>query len=128
MLHRGDPVPHFTIRGIDGSVVSYATDVWQARNLLLVTLPERTTAQFGTYEAALEARREDLAALETKCVVTTEDVPGALRPGVLIADRWGEVYFSVEARDASDLPGADELLDWLRYVQHECPECQGEAK
>jgi hypothetical protein len=22
----------------------------------------------------------------------------------------------------------DEILEWLRYIDHECPECQGEAR
>ena len=26
------------------------------------------------------------------------------------------------------VPSLDDLLEWLRYVQHRCPECEGEAR
>jgi hypothetical protein len=50
------------------------------------------------------------------------------RPGVLIADRWGEVVFSDEAPDVGALPTSQELLDWLTFVRNRCPECEGESR
>jgi hypothetical protein len=26
------------------------------------------------------------------------------------------------------LPTSEELIDWIRYVENQCPECEGEAK
>ena len=128
MLQRGDQVPHFSVKRPDGSEVCYAADVWQQRNLLLVVLPDRSGNGFAEYAAGLAERRADMAAAETTLVVTTEEVPGAPRPGVLIADRWGEIQLAAQATRPRDLPQADELLEWLRYVQYKCPECEGEAR
>ena len=126
MLQRGDRMPHVVVHGLDGAEVRYA-DIWQHRNLLLVVLPE-DDAGFAQYACEVRDRTADIAATETVTVLTRDEVPAAPRPGLLIADRWGEIYFVVGARQPSDLPPMDELLDWLRYVQHECPECQGEVK
>jgi hypothetical protein len=49
-------------------------------------------------------------------------------PGVVVADRWGEVYYVQEADRAAALPPPAELIDWLRFVRDECPECQGETR
>ena len=35
---------------------------------------------------------------------------------------------AAEPPSAAGLPGPDELIEWLRYVQMQCPECQGEAR
>jgi hypothetical protein len=40
----------------------------------------------------------------------------------------GEVYYVKSASRASELPGPDELMEWVQYVRNECPECQGEAR
>lgn len=47
---------------------------------------------------------------------------------MLIADQWGEVFhvYSGEA-DSHDLPAPDEVVEWLRFMAIQCPECQGEA-
>lgn len=48
--------------------------------------------------------------------------------GMVIADQWGEVFF-VEVGGAGEhvLPAASEVVEWLRFVAIQCPECQGEA-
>jgi peroxiredoxin len=48
--------------------------------------------------------------------------------GMIIADQWGEV-FHVEpgGTDRHDTPAPSEVVEWLRYVAIQCPECQGEA-
>jgi hypothetical protein len=33
-----------------------------------------------------------------------------------------------QAESNRDLPDADALMEWLRYVQMQCPECQGESR
>jgi hypothetical protein len=60
--------------------------------------------------------------------MTREAVAGVPTPGLLIADRWGEIYFVGTAPRACELPGPLEILEWLRYIEYECPECQGEVK
>ena len=43
-------------------------------------------------------------------------------PAVIVADEWGEVFFDAEL-DHSFMP-AQEVLEWLRFVAIQCPECE----
>ena len=45
----------------------------------------------------------------------------------LLLDRWGEIAWQTSA-DPARLPGPDEVIDWLCFVQRQCPECEGEAR
>ena len=60
--------------------------------------------------------------------MTQDGVPGIPSPGVIVADRWGEVAYVVATSAVADLPPPQELIDWLAYVQTQCPECEGEVK
>jgi hypothetical protein len=126
MLHRGESVPRFVVARLDGSRVSYA-DIWQKKNLLLVALADDDSDESTAYARALAERMPDLTAHETACVITRDPIPGVQRPGIVIADRWGEIYCVVGGA-IEDLPDADDLVEWLRFVQSQCPECQGEAR
>ncbi len=127
MLQRRDHVSHFEVTKLDGSRARYA-DLWQRRNLLLVLLPDPSGESGRGYVSRLAARWQEFAELDTECIITSDVVPGAPRPGVVIADRWGEIEFVRDGHTAEDLPHPDELVEWLRGIQHECPECQGEAR
>ena len=126
-LQRGDAVPHFEVTAIDGSSIDYRT-IWQRRNLLLVALhgaEGRATRPALLDELA--ARAQQLRALATAVVITDTAVEGVPCPGVVVADRWGEIYF-VRGGSPAGLPDAGELLQWLTYIQQECPECEGERR
>lgn len=45
------------------------------------------------------------------------------RTALIIADRWGVVYYSVEADTAAELPDDAEVVEWVRYLATQCPEC-----
>lgn len=48
--------------------------------------------------------------------------------GMIIADQWGEIFFEeTGGPDVHSFPVVDEVLEWLRYLAIQCPECQGEA-
>ena len=50
----------------------------------------------------------------------------AIQPGdvaLAIADQWGEVYAAHVAADASQLPGAQAIHEWLTLIEIQCPEC-----
>ena len=53
---------------------------------------------------------------------------GAPSPGVLIADRWGEIAYITSGSNIADLPRLPEILEWVAYLQARCPECEGETK
>jgi hypothetical protein len=120
ILQRGGLVPHFDVRSIDGETVTYST-IWQRRNLVLVMLGE---GNGGEYASELRAHAADFAAHNTVCLITRDSVAGVPGPGVVVADRWGEIIHIAEG----DLPAVSELLEWVDYVERRCPECEGETK
>ncbi len=126
-LQRGDRVPHFDVDQIDGTRARYS-DQWQMRNLVLLSLPDGDGAELVEYATRLAERRAAIDAEQTALVLTRAPIPGVPRPGLVIADRWGEIYSVVDARSAAELPTLDDLLEWLRYIQHACPECEGEVR
>jgi hypothetical protein len=113
------------VRTVEGTVFSYDT-IWQRKNLVLVSLPDSTAN--ATYAAELLARAPEFHARHSALVVTYDRVSGLPAPGVLIADRWGEVVHVAAVSDTGTLPGADDLLEWVDYVERRCPECEGEAR
>ena len=127
MLLRGDSVPHFDVRNVDNEPVSYST-IWQRRNLVLVALADVACDPCTSYISELTALIPALGAQNAECVITGDCVPGIPSPGVLVADRWGEIVYMAAVPDIADLPSPDELLDWVSYVQTRCPECEGESK
>ena len=127
VLQSGNRVPHFTVTRIDGSRAAYA-DAWQFRNLLLVVLPAEPSPAEDAYLARLDARDADWASFDTASILTRDDVPGVPRPGVVVADRWGEIHHVSGAASVGELTPPDELVEWLRYISHKCPECEGEAR
>lgn len=122
-----DSVPHFEVADGDGHTIRYR-DLWQRNNLLLIALPAGLSEADARYVADLRGRMDELTAHETACVITRASIPGVPQPGVVIADRWGEIHWVAPHARVEDLPPASELIEWLRYVQMQCPECQGETK
>lgn len=48
---------------------------------------------------------------------------GPPRLTVYITDRWGEVAFACRTDRGDPPPQPAGLLDWLAFVDHQCPEC-----
>jgi hypothetical protein len=126
MIQARGLVPHFTVSNFQGERVQYSS-VWQRKNLVLVMLPD-VEASSRTYADRLMARVRTLDEDDTEWVITADRVGGLPCPGVVIADRWGEVVHLESPSDTADLPTPDELLEWVHYLQHQCPECEGEAR
>ena len=127
MLQRASAVPHFEVTTVDTVRVRYAT-IWQRNNLVLVVLPAGASPDAGRYVSSLRTRHADLLARNAACVITHEAVDGFPAPAALVADRWGEIAHVWSGRDVSDLPAAEELIDWLDYLEVRCPECEGESR
>ena len=127
MLQRGDQLPHFEVMTLAGDVIKYST-VWQRSNLLLVTLPGARCGPGDEYALRLAASMPAFREHNTVCVITRDAVPGVPSPGVVVADRWGEIAHIVAESDVANLPVPRDLLEWTEYLQRQCPECQGEAK
>jgi hypothetical protein len=127
MLKKGDQVPHFDVRTVHSGVFSYST-IWQHRNLVLVVLPaDESAATEGCVSQLTDASLE-FSEHGADCVITRDVVAGIPAPGVLVADRWGEIGYVAHASETVELPPPRDLLDWVAYVQTRCPECEGETK
>jgi hypothetical protein len=127
MLQRRDSVPHFEVRTIGDGRISYST-IWQRRNLVLIALPKVACAACEVYIAQLAVQIAAFSSQNSECVITRDRVPGIPSPAAVVADRWGEIVYIATASDCVDLPTPQELLDWVSYVQTQCPECEGEAR
>ena len=86
-----DLMPMFTAATGDGTVVRYE-DIWQRKNLLLICLlhDDPTASAYATSLSVLEPT---LAAYDAALLITTTRIEDVASPGVVVADRWGEVYY-----------------------------------
>ncbi len=127
MLQRGDLIRHFELTNLGGDAVAYSR-IWQRQNLVLVTLPaSRSEDGFKDYVSQLTALIPAFGP-DTACVMTRDSVSGIPCPGVVVADRWGEILNVAAAPTVAELPRPHEIVEWVDFVQRQCPECQGEAK
>ena len=126
-VRRRDAMPMFTVtNAVDGARIHYG-DIWQRKNLVLVITQENDSTAAG-YAATIIAAAPRLASADTVVIVTHDTVAGIHSPAVVVADRWGEIYSVTNTSRAADLPPPDEIIEWVNYVQNECPECQGETR
>jgi hypothetical protein len=75
-LQRGDQVPRFEVRNLQGDPFSYST-IWQRENLVLVTLPEGV--ELGN-ASELASWTRDFAERETVLVITRDRIAGLPTP------------------------------------------------
>jgi hypothetical protein len=127
VLQSGDLVRGLTVTRTDGSRWEYDS-ISQRRNLLLVVLPREPEPAGDRFAAEVLENRAEWDAMDTACVITRDAVAGVPAPGVLIADRWGEVFLVAPAADVSELPPIADLVAWVRSMEQKCPECEGEAR
>jgi hypothetical protein len=126
MLNKGDHVPRFECTTIDDIHISYA-DLWQKKNLALVCLSEDDSPDAQSYIQQLREAQKALAVHDAVVVVTTTPIEGMPLPGCAVADRWGEMQWIASAENVAELPSAREIAAWLRFVEIQCPECEGEV-
>ena len=94
-------------------------ELWAGRPLTIVASSlEEATALVGRVEGVPFPVLADVDGAALRRM----NVPRG-RTALIIADRWGVVYHSVEAETAADLPEEDEVVEWVRYLATQCPEC-----
>ncbi|WP_243028221.1 peroxiredoxin family protein [Thermus albus] len=123
MVYVRKPLPPYALRTPGGQKV-YLPEL---KGKILVLLRQPDLAR------ALATRQEELSALEAQAYLLSQEVresplPLLLDPegkliqvipeqGALIADAFLEVYHLGPVRDAG------EILEWVRFVGSQCPEC-----
>lgn len=124
-LVKGDALPFFDVTTVTGEKVRYA-DLWQHKNVLLVRLPAVNDADDERYAAEMSRHAQEFETYAAATIVTRDEIKQVPCPGVVIADRWGEIQYLASPGSARDLPDVREIIDTLDFVQRRCPECEGE--
>ena len=110
MVRLRKPLPPYALKTPEGGKV-YLPDL---KGKPLVLLRSEALAQ------GLAAREAELKALEAQAYLLAPEgaLLGAIpEGGVLVADAFLEVYHLGPVRDE------EEVLEWLRFVEAQCPEC-----
>jgi hypothetical protein len=98
-------------------------DLWQRKHLVLAVLSGCAAGADG-YRERLQGEAGELTAHDTVLAITVALPPGLAGPALVIVDRWGEIQFVAEVgSDCSELPAPAEIIEWLRFIQRQCPEC-----
>lgn len=130
ILERGMLLRDVGARTLDGKLVQ-VSDFRGRRNLILIFAG--AAGEESALVNELRRRSEDLRE-EEAAVLIAEDGPdarrlygaatarGELAPAVYVSDRYGEIFFTARGEPGQALPGAGELLEWVRFVNSQCPE------
>ena len=70
---------------------------------------------------AWRATESEFSAWDGRVVVAESD--GESEHRLLVVDRYGQVYAVHDAADADQLPDAEALAEWFRFLATACPEC-----
>ena len=124
----GGLMPHFRATDVQGRPFVYSEAAWQRRNLVLVRLPAQRSDADADYIAALTEGAEVFDACTAVTVVTRDPIEGMPGAGAVVADRYGEIFHVERAGDIASMPTAVALLEWVDFVQRQCPECRAEAR
>ncbi|MGH7445992.1 MAG: hypothetical protein ACRELT_00430 [Longimicrobiales bacterium] len=130
-------LPRLELTGPAGTVRLHAPQLG-APVLLLVR--DASLERARAWMMALEQNASELRVWGGRPLLITEHVAKSAVPTVvagdevwsdlgirdsalIIADRWGVVYFLQETTTFDDLPPVDEVIEWVRYLSMQCPEC-----
>lgn len=150
---RGEIFPRFTLPGLDGSAVFlesyrgrrnlavvFAADVIDESPVTALLRELRWRAEELTAEAAqvlVIVTSPSIAARRgPKVFPTLLDAEGRIHrdvgainaagrpaPAVFVTDRFGEIFAAYVPGHRSGLPSAKEILEWLVFINTQCPEC-----
>lgn len=121
-------IPVTTLEGVP----AWASDFRGRRNLVLIFAG--TNGEDWRLLSELRDARDELREEESAICVVAEAEPetrapygalaadGSPRAALYITDRYGEIYFAAHPERGQALPSAAEVLDWLRFINSQCPE------
>jgi hypothetical protein len=94
-----------------------AIEHWYARILVVAGPPEHAA------EIASSAKGK-LTVIADPDRTTFERIGiAAGNAALVIADRYGQIYELAEASAAGELPSAEEIEEWTKFLATQCPEC-----
>ena len=112
-------------------------------SLVLLLMRDAALPRAHKYIAQLEAHLSEFRAWDTRLIVITEKESiesgletastspekwhtlgiAAGKSALIIADRWGEVYFAQQTETFADMLSPEQVEEWVRYLATQCPEC-----
>ena len=153
VARRGETFPGFTLPAIDGSlvhlesyrgrsnlVVVFAADTIgerpvttlleellsrteeltaEAAQVLVIVTPPRKATQRGP--SGFPTLLDDGGHIHR--AVGTTDAAGRPAPAVFVTDRFREIFAAFLPGRGLGLPGVKEILEWLVFINIQCPEC-----
>ena len=153
MARHGETLPGFTLPDIDGSLVSlesyrgrsnlvvvFAADKIRERPVttLLEELLVRTAElEFEVAQMLIVVTSPDKAdhggprgfpvllddGGRIHRTVAATDTAGRPAPAVFVTDRFREIFAAYLPESGPGLPGAKDILEWLVFINIQCPEC-----
>lgn len=126
---RANLVVVFAGGAIDESAVTVMLEELAARTeeltsetaQVLVAVTSRTAATPQRARCAFPVLVDDGAHIHRS--VGLIDTAGRPVPAVFVTDRFREIYATYLPGHGSALPTAKEILDWLLFINIQCPEC-----
>jgi peroxiredoxin len=148
---RGQMLPPFTLLSAAGGLVQLAA--YRGRANLVVVLAGSETELLrhlaARHARVLEEEAQVIAVLcgareQAQAIQLREQFPflvladpdcalhlalgaldsgGAPRLAVYVTDRWGEIFALWRAAHGDPVPGAQDIVSWLEFVNRQCPEC-----
>lgn len=148
-------LPHLSLPAAPGGAPT-AIRSRGREGVILVAIHSAECAECREYLSSLSDARDELADWDGRVVVLLRDslagaeklrselglpfpvladedgnaaeMSGIPTGGGVVADQWGEIFHTYpSAPPTHELPQADEVVEWMRFVAIQCPECQGEA-
>jgi hypothetical protein len=93
----------------------------RARRIEAAAVVAPGASDLSSYLSELEAARERFGDWDGRIIVVDPD--GRDEARVVIVDRYGQVYATTNATEPRELPDADALEEWFRFLATACPEC-----
>lgn len=106
---------------LDGRRVQ-VSDFRGRRNLVLVFEGESTAPPIAALrQAGDELREEETVVLVVPSTdARSRGLYGVHGAALFISDRYGEIFFATDG--GQPLPSVSDILDWLRFINSQCPE------
>ena len=153
VVRRGERFPQFTLPAIDGSVVPLESYRGRSNLVVVFaadTIGERPVTTLlevllsCTEELAMEAAQVFVIVTAPRIAaergprglptlldngghihraVSATDAAGRPAPAVFVTDRFREIFAAYLPGHRPGLPSAKEILEWLVFINIQCPEC-----
>lgn len=90
---------------------------WYSQVVAVVSGDPAAAAELRAHVPPLRTAAEAEPVLRARAGVPAEHA------GLLVVDRYGQLYHSASAERPDQLPDASELEEWVRFLATQCPEC-----